>query len=104
MALIIAIPFSSTIQKEAGSSMAFSALLKDFDYTVYRDFMNHSAMAIQPYISTAIWMGIFYLLFTIFFEGGILKVLKEKRINSLSGFSGRPVQNILVDFSGSLYI
>lgn len=78
MALIIAIPFSSTIQKEAGSSMAFSALLKDFDYTVYRDFMNHSAMAIQPYISTAIWMGIFYLLFTIFFEGGILKVLKRK--------------------------
>ena len=78
MALILAIPFSGTIEKEAGNSMAFSALLKDFDYTVYQDFMNHSAKAIQPYISTAIWMGIFYLLFTIFFEGGILTVLKRK--------------------------
>ena len=78
MALIIAIPFSGTIQKEAGNSMAFSTLLKDFDYTVYKDFMNQSAKAIQPYISTALWLGIFYLLFTIFFEGGILKVLKRK--------------------------
>ena len=78
MALMLAIPFSGTIQKEAGNSMAFSALLKGFDYTVYQDFMNHSAKAIQPYISTAIWLGIFYLLFTIFFEGGILKVLKRK--------------------------
>lgn len=78
MALILAIPFSGTIQKEAGNSMAFNALLKGFDYTVYQDFMNHFARAIQPYISTAIWMGIFYLLFTIFFEGGILTVLKRK--------------------------
>lgn len=78
MALMLAIPFSGTIQKEAGNSMAFSSLLKDFDYTVYQDFMNHSAKAIQPYISTALWLGIFYLLFTIFFEGGILKVLKRK--------------------------
>ena len=78
MTLVLAIPFGNTIQKEAGNSMAFSTLLKDFDYTVYQDFMHHSAKAIQPYISTAMWMGIFYLLFTIFFEGGILTVLKRK--------------------------
>jgi hypothetical protein len=78
MALMLAIPFGTTIQKEAGNSMAFSALLKGFDYTVYQDFMNHSRDAIQPYIATAIWIGIFYLLFTIFFEGGILTVLKRK--------------------------
>lgn len=78
MALVLAIPFNGTIQKEAGNSMAFSALVKDFDYTVYSDFMDQSAKAIQPYISTAIWMGIFYLLFTIFFEGGILTILKRK--------------------------
>jgi hypothetical protein len=78
MALMLAIPFGNTIQKEAGNSMAFSALLKGFDYTVYQDFMNHSGDAIRPFISTAVWLGIFYLLFTIFFEGGILTVLKRK--------------------------
>ncbi len=78
MALVLAIPFGNTIQKEAEHSMAFSALLKGFDYTVYQDFMNNSGKAIQPYLSTAIWMGIFYLLFTIFFEGGILTVLRRK--------------------------
>lgn len=78
MALILAIPFQGTIEKEAGNSMAFTNLLKDFDYTVYKDFMNQSAQALQPYISAAIWMGIFYLIFTIFFEGGILTVLRRK--------------------------
>jgi hypothetical protein len=78
MALMLAIPLGGTIQKEAGNSMAFSALLKGFDYSVYQDFMNHSGDAIRPYISTAIWVGIFYLLFAIFFEGGILTVLKRK--------------------------
>ncbi len=78
MALILAIPFGGTIEKEAGNSMAFTNLLKDFDYTVYKDFMDQSAKAIKPYISAAIWMGIFYLIFTIFFEGGILTVLKRK--------------------------
>lgn len=78
MALILAIPFGSTIEKEAGNSMAFTNLLKDFDYTVYKDFMDQSAKAIQPYIQAAIWMGVFYLIFTIFFEGGILTVLRRK--------------------------
>jgi hypothetical protein len=78
MALMLAIPFGNTIQKEAGNSMAFNALLKGFDYTVYQDFMNHSGDVIRPYIATAFWLGIFYLLFTIFFEGGILTVLKRK--------------------------
>jgi hypothetical protein len=78
MALMLAIPFRNTIQKEAGNSMAFSTLLKGFDYTVYQDFMNHSGDAIRPYIATAFWLAIFYLLFTIFFEGGILTVLKRK--------------------------
>ena len=78
MALMLAIPFGNTIQKEAGNSMAFSELLKGFNYTVYQDFMNHSGDAIRPFISTALWVGIFYILFTIFFEGGILTVLKRK--------------------------
>ncbi|HKI78508.1 MAG TPA: hypothetical protein VKA26_08210 [Ignavibacteriaceae bacterium] len=77
LALAIAIPFKGTIMKEAGSSMAFEKLLKGYDYTVYTDFMHNSYAAIQPYISIAIWMGIFYLIFTIFFSGGILTILKN---------------------------
>ena len=78
LALILAIPFGNTVEKDAGNSMAFASLLKDFNYTVYQDFMNKFSNSIKPYISIALWMGIFYLLFTIFFEGGILTILKRK--------------------------
>jgi hypothetical protein len=76
-ALAIAIPFSKTIKIEAGNSMAISKLLNDFNYTVYTDFMREAGKAIQPYISTAFWIAILYLVFTIFFSGGILTLLKD---------------------------
>ena len=78
LALVLAIPFENTIENGAGNSMAFSSLVKDFDYTVYNDFINQYGKAIAPYLSIAVWMGVFYLLFTIFFEGGILTVLRRE--------------------------
>lgn len=87
LALCLALPFGNTIEKEAGSSMAFVSLLKDFDYTVYKDFMNQSSKAIGPYLSVAVWAGLFYLILTIFFEGGILTILKRREGKySLSAF------------------
>lgn len=89
LALIIAIPFGNTIQNKAGNSMAFISLLKDFNYTVYMDFMNQYADAIYPFLSIAMWTGLFYLLFTIFFEGGILVILIRNESNySLTTFWG----------------
>ena len=89
LALIVAIPFGSTIEKKAGNSMAFYSLLKDFNYSVYQDFMNQFSGSIYPFISVAIWMGVFYLLFTIFFEGGILDILiRNERKYSLITFWG----------------
>ena len=87
LALITAIPFNNLIGNKAGSSMAFVTLLKDFNFTVYQDFMNKYADAIYPFISVAVWIGLFYLLFTIFFEGGILTILiKNERKYSLTVF------------------
>ncbi|MGA9294957.1 MAG: hypothetical protein WCE54_15885 [Ignavibacteriaceae bacterium] len=89
LALILAVPFGSTIENEAGSSMAFVSLLKDFNYTVYKDFMNQYAGSINPFISIAVWTGIFYILFTIFFEGGVLDILiRNERKYSLTNFWG----------------
>jgi hypothetical protein len=87
LALALAIPFGSMIENRAGGSMAFTSLLKDFNYTVYKDFMNQYAEAVAPFISIAAWTGILYILFTIFFEGGILAVLiRNERKYSLANF------------------
>lgn len=78
LALIIAIPFHSTLTSEAGNTMALRSMLKHFDYTTYSDFMRVSGKAIRPFITTAIWMGMFYLLFTVFFSGGVLNILNSE--------------------------
>lgn len=78
LALVLAIPFNSTLSNQAGNTMALNSLLKHFDYTTYTDFMRISGKAIRPFITTAIWMGMFYLLFTVFFAGGVLNILSSE--------------------------
>ena len=76
LTLVIAIPFGKTIENKAGYSGAIHNLLYNYDYTIYSDFMNQYSDAIQPFISTAVWIAVLYLIFTVFFTGGILKILK----------------------------
>ncbi len=78
LALVIAIPFHAVITAQAGNTMALSSLVKHFDYTSYTDFMRQSGKAIRPFLLTAVWMGFFFLIFTIFFSGGVLTILTEE--------------------------
>jgi len=76
--LLLAIPFRKTLSKIAGNSMALNSMINEFNFTAYSDFLRTAGKAISPFISAAIWFGIFYLIFTIFFSGGILKILSKK--------------------------
>ncbi len=78
--LVLAIPFHSILSTQAGHSMALDSLLKHFDYTMYTDFMRIYGKAITPFIFSAFWMGVFYLLFTIFFTGGVLNILSGEEM------------------------
>jgi hypothetical protein len=87
LALIIALPFRSVLSGLAGNTMELNPLLRHFNYSVYFDFMNSSGKYIKPFVSTAIWMGAFYYLFTVFFTGGILNILSnESRKFSVTDF------------------
>lgn len=90
LALIIAVPFHSALLNQAGNTMELQPLLKQFNFTVYADFMNSSGKIVKALIPAAIWMGIFYSLFTVFFTGGILNVLKDESLKFSAGnfFSG----------------
>lgn len=77
LALTLAVPFGKTLRVESGNSLAISKLLTDFDYTVYTDFMREAGSAIRPYLAIAFWVGVFYFIFTVFFSGGILTLIKE---------------------------
>ncbi len=78
LALIIAIPFRSALNNNSGNSMALQSLLKGFDFTTYTDFMHSAGKVINSFVPIAIWFGVFYLIFTVFFSGGVLKILTEE--------------------------
>ncbi|PJA98484.1 MAG: hypothetical protein CO128_07075 [Ignavibacteriales bacterium CG_4_9_14_3_um_filter_30_11] len=84
-ALAVAIPFKDTISTNIGSSLAAIKLLKDFDYTTYSNFMHLFGDTIKPLYRTAFLLGIIYMLFFVFFSGGILSSIKNNT-NSLSQF------------------
>lgn len=78
LALVIAVPFHSALLNQAGNTMELQPLLKQFNFTVYADFMNSYGKIVKALIPAAIWMGMFYFLFTVFFTGGILNILKDE--------------------------
>ncbi len=75
LSLALATPFHATLSSQAGNTMALHSLLKHFDYTTYTDFMRVYGKAITPFLGSAFWLSAFYLLFTIFFAGGVLNIL-----------------------------
>jgi hypothetical protein len=77
-ALLLAISFRSTLSNIAGNSMDINSMIKGFDFTTYADFLRAAGHAISPFISAAFWFGVLYLIFTVFFAGGVLKILNEE--------------------------
>jgi hypothetical protein len=70
--LLVLLPAYATLRNEAGSSLEFLKLLNNFDYTVYADFMHKSGSAIDPLLTVGGWLGVLYLIISVFFSGGIL--------------------------------
>lgn len=86
LALVLAIPFHNALSIRAGNTMALSSMVKHFDYTTYTDFMRQAGRALSPLLVEAFWMGVFYLIFTIFFSGGVLTVLNEQNSFTIKNF------------------
>ena len=74
--------FYSTVSGNFPLRMDLNKLFEDFNAAVYLDFMNNYGEMIKPYISIMIWLGAFYFFFTVFFAGGILKVIDGSSIKS----------------------
>lgn len=72
LALLAALPLYNTLKVEDQNSRAFLNLLSGFDYTVFSDFMHHSARAISPLMSVGRWLGVLYVFLSVFVAGGIL--------------------------------
>lgn len=72
LGLIIAFPSFSIIKAESEQSLAFEKLIKDFDFTVFYDFMHKNGKSLISMIPVSLVLSGFYIALNIFFSGGIL--------------------------------
>lgn len=72
LGLVVSLPFYNTLIAEDQNSLAFLNLLVGFDYTVFSDFMHRSGRSLRPLLSVGRWLGVVYVLLSLFFAGGIL--------------------------------
>jgi len=90
LALLVVLPFQNVLKTNLGNSMSTYTLLSDFDYTAYKDFLIQHGDVIKYFQKQFLWFGLFYLLSSIFFAGGILSVFRREKteITLVTFFSG----------------
>ncbi len=88
LGLLAALPFYRTLVVEDQNSLAFENLLRGFDYTVYSDFMHRSERTLAPLMSLGRWLGLLYVLLSVFFSGGIMARFNQfSTLRSTDSFS-----------------
>lgn len=92
LGLTIAFPSFSIIKAESEQSLAFEKLIKDFDFTVFYDFMHKNGKSLLSLIPVSLVLTGIYTLLNIFFSGGILSQFAIRDTFKLNEFlknSGR---------------
>jgi len=77
IAAILAYGFRSVLIATIGDSMSLEHLIKDFDYTVYTDYMFKYGGRVSALISQIYWLMFFYLLLNTLLGGGTIATLKD---------------------------
>ncbi len=86
LGLIIAFPSFSIIKAESEQSLAFEKLIKDFDFTVFYDFMHKNGKTLVSMIPVSLVLSGFYMALNIFFSGGILSQFTVRDTFKLNEF------------------
>lgn len=76
-ALLSAIPFSGFLSKSLGHTLETSKMLEGFDYTFLSDLMREYGSGVSVIMNLSIGIILLYFLFSIFWMGGILNILKQ---------------------------
>jgi hypothetical protein len=86
LGLIVAFPSFNIIKAESEQSLAFEKLIKDFDFTVFYDFMHKNGKSMVSIIPVIFALSGFYIVLNIFFSGGILSQFTIRDNFKLSEF------------------
>ncbi|MFD1144029.1 hypothetical protein ACFQ4C_23085 [Larkinella insperata] len=73
MSLLVLLPAYATFRRDMGASLEYLKLLNGFDFTVYSDFRHNHGSATNSLLTVGFWLGLLYLLISVFFTGGLLQ-------------------------------
>ena len=89
LALTIGIQVFQVLEASIGNSIELEKLVKQYDYTVIRDFIKVHGASLSPLFGQLRWYIIVYLIFSIFINGGLLNViLNDSRSDWKNFWSG----------------
>lgn len=76
-ALLAALPMFNLLENKLGRSLEIEKLIPDFDFTVFSDFINQYSDSILVLLDQSRCLILFFFLFSIFLNGGILNSFKH---------------------------
>ncbi|HLF20110.1 MAG TPA: hypothetical protein VI704_04935, partial [Bacteroidota bacterium] len=86
LALPLAMAFRSTLIRSFDNSLAVETMLKDFDATVYSDFMKYHGKSIWTLLSQIPWLLVLYMVSHTLTAGGVISWVNDQQPFSLSAF------------------
>jgi hypothetical protein len=81
LALMATFPFKVVITNQFENRPQVYKLFSDFDFTAIMDLMNNYGDLIRPFITVIFWMALVYFFFSVFFTGGILRIVNERDVS-----------------------
>ena len=87
LAMTVGMQVYQVMEASIGRSLSLNSLLSGYDNTVISDFLNVHGASISPLIGQLRWLILAYIIFSIFFNAGLVFVV-IKRQNSWRAFWG----------------
>ncbi len=88
IALLIVIPIFGLMNESLGDTLSVNKILKDFDATVFADFIANSSNELTLFFTQVKWVVLIYWIISIFLAGGIIRTLNQDKFTMTSFFSG----------------
>ena len=86
IALPLAMAFRSALIRSFDNSLAVEMMLKDFDATVYSDFMKYHGKFISTLLLQIPWLIVLYMINNMLTAGGVISYVNAPQPFSLSAF------------------
>jgi hypothetical protein len=86
LALTLGLQVLTVFESSIGNSLEINKLLHNYDHTVITDFLKTHGASVTPLIGQLRWLVVFYLIFSVFIDAGLLVCARAKNLATAQTF------------------